>query len=777
MTRRLLWLIATVAAVALAIVFGPARALDPPMDDTANGIACLDCHTPHSAEGTTLTRIDGNANLCMSCHTATGMASAKAFVDSDQALPGVSGTSHRFDSGPSGHAEAATSNTSTGTVTSAGTFTGRIERQYTLTITTGGNVGTARFGWTDTASGSGTNVLTGTTVSLSSGISASFANGTSPSFVVGDVFTIYVRTDLVLPSSLDPDENELALRLAGGTKVVCSTCHNQHSQANAPADPSAPAYTGVGTGAGRHYQRLDNSTNQMCLICHAPRNVSDSADGSHPIGVAVGAGVPSEYFQTPADLQTIGGQVYCTTCHSPHYADSGGANGGDGDGYLLDKSIGSICYQCHTLADSSTGSHFNSATGALWPGGQYGSDFPAHTSDKRGYCVNCHWPHGWPDDSNTAVDYPKLWVEQYDESSSSTDPADAEDLCFTCHDGSPATSDIRTDILKGTNSSTNTYHHPVMDTEQSGSRSVECIDCHNPHRASSTDRHAYVEGIDINGATITAGSRTVQQYEVCFKCHGDTYNTTRSLTSNKRTDFNVDASAYHPVVQVGRNQSTNLASQLSAAGLSTSSTIKCSDCHASNSFSATTGAVADSSAVTVGPHGSTYSPIVRANINRNYTSGTGPTSYSSSNFTLCFRCHNETKLKARRTGDGATTNFYDPGGRDNLHWVHLDDRISKSKATCMNCHFDTHGNYSSSNTQYSINGVVYASAVAVSAARYKTHMVNFSPDVGATGGRPKPQWAINTGTRQRTCSLSCHGYTMSYSYTPASAGDDPTWTY
>ena len=53
-------------------------------------------------------------------------------------------------------------------------------------------------------------------------------------------------------------------------------------------------------------------------------------------------------------------------------------------------------------------------TKTLWPGGQYGSSFPAHTSEKTGFCVNCHWPHGWPDDAAPGQDYPGLLVERYD---------------------------------------------------------------------------------------------------------------------------------------------------------------------------------------------------------------------------------------------------------------------------------------------------------------------------------------------------------------------------
>lgn len=769
------------ALLALFSSVTPALALDPPMD-SSNGIDCMDCHYPHNADGGKLNTNETNPGLCMTCHTSTGMASTKAFSDSDQAYPGTTGSSHRFDSGPSGHVEPKATNTSTGEVESTGTFSGRIERTYTITITTAGNVGTARYSFTDTNGGSGSGT-TASTVSLNDGLSLSFSNGTaSPAFVLNDVFYLYVRTDIRLPSSSVTAEAPMALALGDNNKVVCSTCHNQHSQemTNPGNLTNSPAYTGAGSGSGRKYQRIDNDTNQACRTCHSNRDVSSSSSGSHPIGVAIPS---TSEFQSPASLSLIDSKVYCTTCHSPHYATSGGANAGAGDGYLLDLSIGTICLQCHALADTSTGSHFNSATGLLWPGGQYGSTFSSHSSGYRGYCVNCHWPHGWPDDSDTTQDYPKLWVEQYDndETSAHTDPDDAEDLCFTCHDGSPATSNVKTEIERGTNG-TNIYHHPVKDSEQPSGRYVECISCHNPHKATSTDRHAGVAGVDIDGNSVgygTATDRAITQYELCFKCHGDSYSSSRSYTSNKRTDFGTSNSAYHPVVQAGRNTSTNLTNQL-RGGLTTASTIKCSDCHNSSSFTSA-GVVTDSSANTVGPHGSTYAPILRANYNRNYTSGTGPSSWSASNFTFCFLCHDQTKLTDRKVpadGGSASTNFYDSiNGKDNLHWVHLIDRISKSKAVCMNCHFDAHGNYSASNTQWNIDGTTYTTGAALAAARKETRMINFSPDLTATGGRAKPEWYINTATRERRCYMSCHGYTMSgYQYRPPS-GDETSWTY
>jgi hypothetical protein len=205
--------------------------------------------------------------------------------------------------------------------------------------------------------------------------------------------------------------------------------------------------------------------------------------------------------------------------------------------------------------------HFDSATGALWPGGQYGSSFPAHGADKRGFCVNCHWPHGSADDDQPSGDYPRLWVEQYDLASDGSDPDDAEDLCYTCHDGTPVQTDIRADFLKGTNGS-EIFHHPIMDSEQSAGCSVECVSCHNPHKARADNRLAGVTGVDLGGNPVGPGTnnkRDSVQEELCFKCHGDDYNCLRHLTSNKWLDFNTsDAnSGYHPVTQPGRNQSAN----------------------------------------------------------------------------------------------------------------------------------------------------------------------------------------------------------------------------
>ena len=766
----------------LALGGSLAWALDPP-HDISNNINCINCHTPHGAPGGSITREAGNPNLCMTCHNPGGIAAPRPFADVDQALPGVTGFSHRWDSGPSGHVERLPGNTSPGTLRSGGVFGGRIENRYTITITSSGDLGTASFDWSDTEGNSGSGIA-GSDLPLDRGLLLDFADGeTSPSFVAGDGWVLDVRVDLRLPDFADPFERPMAQRLAGTvrisrdefdttySKVVCSVCHDQHSQEHQPFDPSAPPFLGAGTGEGRFFQRRDNDFNQMCVVCHAARNVTSSAAGSHPVGVPI----PGGEFQSPPALDLDpAGEVVCMSCHAPHYADSGGANGGDGDGYLLRQGIGDLCLECHTLADHAGGSHFDAAAGALWPGGQYGSSFPAHSAEKRGFCVNCHWPHGWPDDDQPSGDYPRLWVEQYDIAADGSDPDDAEDLCYTCHDGAPAQSDIRADFLKGSNGA-EIFHHPVMDSEQAAGRSVECVACHNPHRARADNRLAGVTGIDLAGNPVgpgTADPREPLQQEVCFKCHGDTYNSARSLTSNKRLDFDTsDAnSGYHPVTQAGRNQSPNLAAQL-RGGLTTASTLQCTDCHNSDATAATPGPVADSAALTQGAHGSSHATILRANFDKDYQ---GEGNWTNNRADLCFLCHDPNVLLPRLFDDGARTNFYQDGGRDNLHDYHLGDKSATH--SCLSCHFDIHSNRTASNTQYRwrVNGQWFTSTTPP--ANVKTHLVSFAPDVQANN-YALPRWQINTETGQRSCDVSCHGRDMDDEPYQPPSGDDPSHTF
>ncbi|HEY3359613.1 MAG TPA: fibronectin type III domain-containing protein, partial [Polyangia bacterium] len=194
--------------LALLALAAPAAALDPPHDPATLGTSCPACHTMHRGMGLSLTSVAGNANLCMSCHTGTGVASALPFASGDQAVPGTSGSSHRWDA-----------------------------------------------------------------------VADNAARGASA-----------------------PLAPEMASRLEQG-KVTCSACHDQHSQRLAPFDPAAPAAPGA---AGRHFQRVANDGQAMCVDCHAVRHTSASVRTytgqplTHPVDVPLpGAGA---FRAVPADV-------------------------------------------------------------------------------------------------------------------------------------------------------------------------------------------------------------------------------------------------------------------------------------------------------------------------------------------------------------------------------------------------------------------------------------------------------------------------------------------
>jgi predicted CXXCH cytochrome family protein len=89
MARGRLVLVALLLGAPLA-----AKATDAP-HEAGDGL-CSNCHMGHNATGPSLTNQDGNFNLCQSCHVAE-LGFGFPWADGDQAVPGTSGRSHRWD--------------------------------------------------------------------------------------------------------------------------------------------------------------------------------------------------------------------------------------------------------------------------------------------------------------------------------------------------------------------------------------------------------------------------------------------------------------------------------------------------------------------------------------------------------------------------------------------------------------------------------------------------------------------------------------------------------
>ena len=541
----------------LGLLLGPALLLasDPPHAAGAGNIQCVSCHKLHGALGGTLTSVKGNSNLCLSCHVSGGLATNKALLASDQAIPAglvgatASGTSHRWDSGPQGRLTKGTPNTSTGTIKPSGAYTGAYTATVELKISTPGAVGTAKYDWRMTTAGS-TTVWTASTLAVptttiatalgTTGVSLAFsATGT---FVFNDIFYLYVRSDLrapVAPAMLNRTESG---------NMMCSSCHDQHLQANLPFDPTAnQSYTAGATNSNRHFQRVANNANALCADCHAARAVGVGG-GSHPVGVVV-AGTNLKAPTAPLVVRTDN-TVQCLTCHDIHKSPTA-------DGSLLRVSYQTsggnpLCVNCHTLAYTpgpAAGGHFNTTTGALWPGDKFGtnkSTYPAITdTTQRGTCKTCHAPHGWrnADTAPATLNYRKLLGARQD------------NLCESCHDGTvTGAPNVRAEFIK-------LNEHPI---DRTSGRMVACGDCHNPHMAINGS-HVYATTADVNrnrirnaaGTTfysgalkgvdgvqfnysglalwtapvaanftkLASGSPTVPisgaefEYQVCFKCH------------------------------------------------------------------------------------------------------------------------------------------------------------------------------------------------------------------------------------------------------------------
>jgi predicted CXXCH cytochrome family protein len=609
------------------------------------------------------------------------LASAKALVDADQARPwpglpaGVtgSGTSHRWDSGTAGRV-VFLGGTSTGTIETSGSYTGAYAKTFTLTITNAGNSATALFNWTATTpgGGAGTNVLTGTNVPLNEGVFVTFRDGTNTSFQTNDQWHIYVRPDLRSPTN-----DDLVAQIHRGL-FSCSTCHDQHSQVLQPFDPAAPPYDPA--GANRHYMRVDNSLCQMCTDCHAARNVTNAAAGSHAVGLGadqITCTYCHDLHAPPNNLSVPLGpnhDVECLSCHQVHYSPA--TNGT----LLLTTNANLLCGKCHVTADITTPAVHVNRTNAnnQWPGGQYGSTFPAKTDPTdRGTCLSCHQAHGWPNAGNPAQDYAALLVEQ------------EENLCFTCHDGSPLAKNLKTNYTK-------TYRHPTTDysgrhsPKEDGNsasygttnRHAECMDCHNAHRLTSqttapvaptaSSRLKGVSRVSVaNGAAGTTPTYTfrpasdttpLKEYELCFVCHSS-WTTQPAGQTNYAVKFNPNNPSYHPVEAQGKNLNINTNAFVNGSG--PTNTMFCTDCHTS-----------DDPGIR-GPHASTNRYILK----KPYTASSASRTMSSGE--LCFDCHRYDTYA--NPAASATIRNYSRFSGGNGHAFHVGSRTRP----CYACH-DTH---------------------------------------------------------------------------------------
>jgi len=452
--------------------------------------------------------------------------------------------------------------------------------------------------------------------------------------------------------------------------VQCTSCHNPHA-VTYPKFLRAPIWQDDPAGA-----------DILCLNCHEKPGWMGS---THAVSDAVRNTYPGDPNNPPVnygydfDGEHTVAQTACRNCHDPHTAQGAKRlhrEGVDDIGGTAVDSVENTCFMCHAPNEKpipepgtqvpeyhlAAGDHTDTAFPRFQPGPVAPDIYSQFNKDKD--TPNCQ--------PAPQTNHPVYPVD-------STDCGSAMNLSFgTGHEPvfianpgegvelfSPAPPPANEGPI-GLGKPDNTH--------------IECTDCHNPHQVVPENRLKGMRGLDINGNVVGPGvpgnDREVYVYEVCFRCHGNSYSnifagdrfpddtthrsdprdlmpTNPSFSyrgfSNKRKEFDPNTpdtapdhtmqpvnAAFHPVAAPGRNRSPELDKQLqmSGSGLTVDSTIQCTDCHNSDETNVVPGPVTESNLratdtpsnfqplkplfndyPAIGPHGSTKLRILRNNYN------------------------------------------------------------------------------------------------------------------------------------------------------------------
>lgn len=545
---------------------------------------------------------------------------------------------------------------------------------------------------------------------------------------------------------------------------ICVFCHVPHNSTPGVAPLwnrrlSSAVYTPYTSSTKKAAVGQPNGTSMLCLGCHdgtvalgevrnrtpnitmaagvttlpaGNSNLGTDLRDDHPISFVYNAALRTlnPELADPAPLLLLtsqvrldaSSQVQCTSCHNAH-------DNANGKFLVVNNAASALCVTCHTKNYWTGSDHRNSTK--TWNG--TGTNPWQHTSGTTvasNACENCHRPHtagGGARILNYAVE---------------------ETNCLVCHSGTVATKNIATELAKARRHNVAGYtgiHDPAEAATVTTSH-VECVDCHNPHAAYASSppsgstpggtttpalagSQIGVRGINISG---TAVNPATAEYEICFRCHADggAANIPASafprkiVQNNKRLEFQPANASHHAVA--GAGASSSVPSLI--APWTTSSRLRCTDCHNNNAGPYSSGTpAAPTGTGPNGPHGST-NPFL---LERTYltTDNSGGVSYSAANYALCYKCHSETSILS-------DVSF-------GKHSRHLSGGWGSAATVCSTCH-DPHG---------------ISSTQGMSAANGNTtnkRLVNFRTDIVTANSSGKLYWE-STGTNSGNCYLSCHG--------------------
>jgi predicted CXXCH cytochrome family protein len=539
----------------------------------------------------------------------------------------------------------------------------------------------------------------------------------------------------------------------GAEERVCIFCHAPHNATPNTILGGLPSPLWNHELSSATYQPYRSTTlksavssaptgaSRLCLSCHdgtialnnfggsqivgsillppgKPSNLTTNLSDDHPISFAYNdalAGLKKGDLAFPENISPVtkldeSGSLQCTTCHDPHDNEFGNF-------LVMDNSpTGSpLCITCHTY----TASAYNGG----WAGSAH---YKATGIASATGCLNCHLTHTAPQPQR---------LLRY---------VTTEDNCIkNCHNTEPKNLVAPFGQM---------YSHPVQltsnvheetETLPAATYHVDCVDCHNPHRAAAPaaipPTAPNADG-PLYGVRFSQGDAAINEFDVCFKCHaginafnfsGKTNTPPNRMIANadQLNRFSINNPSIHPVTST---RTTPKGSQsLITPGLSR---IYCCDCHgydqSAKALGITTGGGAN------GPHGSQYEHILIAEYDMppfSQYSQHPQTGNDAAYYALCYRCHQINFIMSNASG---FTNSGTP-----LHVTH----VRTQGVPCYVCH-DPHG------------VPLFATNGAGGTTTNNAHLINFNKDYAGPSALYE---TLTPGTG--SCTVSCHSGT---SYTP-----------
>jgi predicted CXXCH cytochrome family protein len=429
-------------------------------------------------------------------------------------------------------------------------------------------------------------------------------------------------------------------------------------------------------------------------------NLGTDLSDDHPISFTYTTGLTASDrqlahpFGLPPEIKLdASNQLQCTSCHDAH-------NNTHGNFLVISNNYGALCIACHRMDGWQTSSHRTSSTSTL--GWQTG-DWPLSTVAENA-CRCCHRSH-------TAGGRERLLIFEKE-----------EENCLICHNGQIAATDILSELNKRSAHDPRRYTglHDPRETLSGDKSHVECADCHNPHAVAPSQpvgtgyeplgaTLAKMSGVSASGVSI---QEAVNEYEICFRCHGDSaVDVKRGIgrqaqTRNLRLKFNPTNPSFHPLVtSVSNTDTVSLVPEMSRGAM-----IRCTDCHNNDAGPRANGQGPN------GPHGSVHDYLLE----RNYTIE-DDTLESEFAYAICYKCHRRTSIL----------------NDESFRWHRK--HIEEEKTPCSVCH-DPHG----------------ISRITMFNSDH-THLINFDTVVvrpEASTGRLQFR---DMGRYAGSCTLFCHG--------------------